>query len=213
MTNAGYFIIDGSHLFARIYEIWRRHSGYNNKRLHIDRLSEALLRTWTIYTGPARRVVFYFRKDDTRLKEMLIIPQVDKPGLKNHWQIKQCGEKIATVPQSQLNKIQPKYRDHFMRGEKGLDIRLACDSLSLVAGGRASDLVFLVNDRDYVPLFEAIQSFGANVYLTDLDSKSKIAKSLAELADRYLTLDSDLPHIFDVQEPTKNLPTQPLSQP
>jgi uncharacterized LabA/DUF88 family protein len=47
-----------------------------------------------------------------------------------------------------------------------------------------------------LPLFESIQEQGGNVYLTALDSKQKISKDLADLADKFLTLDSQIKDLF-----------------
>lgn len=87
-----------------------------------------------------------------------------------------------------------------MRAEKGLDIKLACDVLTLVSSGRVRNIIFLVNDRDYIPLFEAVQDLGGNTYLTALDSSQKIQKGLANLSDKFLTLDNELDNIFGITE-------------
>jgi uncharacterized LabA/DUF88 family protein len=198
MENRGYFVIDGSRLFASIHEIHRTKPTFKDKKLNLSLLTEALLRKWSIYVGTTVRVVYYFKQNDKRLKTLLEIPESDSPGQKDHWQVKECGESIKAIPEEELQKIAPEYRDHFMRAEKGLDIRLTCDVLVLVSTGKASNIVFLVNDRDYIPLFEAVQYLGGNVYLTALDSSQRIQKGLAKFADRYLTLDSDLENIFGV---------------
>lgn len=198
MDNRGYFIVDGSHLFSSIYEIRRTKIEFNDKKLNLALLTEALIRKWSIYVGPTVRVIYYFKQNDKRIKTMLVIPEIDNPGQKDHWQIKECGESIDAIPEEELQKISPLYRDHFARSEKGLDIRLACDVLLLVSSGRAANIVFLVNDRDYMPLFDAIQYLGGNVYLTALDSSQKIQKGLAKLADKYLTFDSELENIFGI---------------
>ncbi len=198
MENRGYFIVDGSHLFSSIYELRRTKSEFKDKKLDIGRLTEALMRKWSIYIGETIRIVYYFKQNDRRLKTMLIVPETDLPGKKDHWQIKECGESIKSIPEEELQKISEQYRDHFIRAEKGLDIKLACDVLIFVSSGRASNIVFLVNDRDYIPLFEAIQYLGGNVYLTGLDSSQKIQKGLANLCDKFLTLDDELDNIFGI---------------
>lgn len=200
MENKGYFIIDGSCLFSRIYELWRKKPEFKDKKLDIGMLTEALMRKWSLNVGTTIRVVYYFKKNDKRLKTMLNIPKADKPGEKNHWQIKECARSIKSVPQKELQKLSEKYRDHFIRSEKGLDIKLTCDALISIATGKVSNMVFLVNDRDYVPLFEAIQDLGGNVYITALDSSHKIQKDLANLADKYLTLDDELESIFGIKK-------------
>lgn len=188
MDNRGYFAIDGSRLFSSIYEIQRTNPQFKDKKLRLSLFNDALVRKWSVYVGSTIRVVYYFKKNDKRINEMLEIPKVIEPGHKDHWQIKECGESLHSVPEAELQKLSPQYRDHFMRAEKGLDIQLACDVLLLAASGRASNMVLLVNDRDYVPLFQAIISLSGNVYLTALDSSQRIQEGLANLADRYLNL-------------------------
>lgn len=213
MNDRGLLIIDGSRLFSSIHEIWRTNEKYRDKKLRISELSEALKRRWSVYTGAITRIVYYFKQRDDRLSRMLVIPETASPGQKDHWQIKECGESIQGVPDSELQKLSEQYRDHFTRAEKGLDIKLACDVLLLVSSGRASNIVFLVNDRDYIPLFEAIQYLGGNVYLTALDSKQTVQKGLANMCDRYLTLDDELDNIFGIsaeKKPEEVLQQQPL---
>lgn len=198
MDNRGYFVVDGSRLFSSIHEIWRERPEFKDKKLKLNLLTEALGRKWSIYTGLTVRYVYYFKQNDKRIKAMLEIPETNIPGEKDHWQITECGESIKSIPDEELQKISAEYRDHFARSEKGLDIRLACDVLIMLATGKVSNIVFLVNDRDYVPLFESVQYLGGNVYLTALDSKQAIQKGLVKFADKYLTLDSDLDNLFGV---------------
>jgi uncharacterized LabA/DUF88 family protein len=199
MQDRGFFVIDGSRLFSSIHEIWRTRPDYSGKRLKLDRLSEALIRKWAIYTGPTTRVVYYFKKRDARITTMLEVPDSEVPGMKDHWQIKECGESIKSIPEQEIQKVDPKYRDQFHRAEKGLDTKLACDALISVATGKASNIVFLVNDRDFIPVLDAIQYLGGNTYLTALDSTQNIQKGLSNLADKYLTLDDEMPNIFGVR--------------
>ncbi len=224
MDNRGYFIIDGSHLFASIHELQRTKQEFTGKKLSIPLLTEALMRKWSLWVGATTRVVYYFKQKDSRLKTMLDIPEANEPGKKDHWQIKECGEAIDAVPDEQLQLLDPQYRDHFARSEKGLDGKLICDVLMLVASDRASNIVFLVNDRDYIPLFESVQALGGNTYLTALDSSQKIQKRLANLADKYLPFDSELDAIFGVvrqppqpqvlqQEVTPVIPHLPVEPP
>lgn len=198
MDNRGYFIIDGSHLFSNIHELQRKKPHLANKKLSIPKLTESLMRNWSLFVGSTIRVVYYFKKGDTRLKSMLDIPKANVPGSKDHWLIKECGQPLKSIPDTQLQKLDSKYRDYFARSEKGLDGRLTCDVLMLVATGKASNIVFLVNDRDYIPLFESVQALGGNTYLTAIDSSLHPQNDLAELADKYLTLDSDLNSIFGI---------------
>jgi len=226
MENRGYFIIDGSHLFSSIHELQRTKMEYAGKKLSIPLLTEALMRRWSLWVGATIRVVYYFKQNDNRLKTMVDIPEADEPGKKDHWQIKECGEPIDAVPDEQLQRLDAEYRDHFARSEKGLDGKLICDVLMLVASGKASNIVFFVNDRDYIPLFESVQALGGNTYLTALDGAQKVQKRLAKLADKFLTLDSELDAIFGVvrqppqpeaqvlqQETASPSPTPPIEPP
>jgi len=225
MDDRGYFIIDGSHLFSSIHELQRTKKEYAGKKLSIPLFTEALMRKWSLWVGATTRVIYYFKQGDNRLGTMLDIPKDEEPGKKDHWQIKECGEAIKAVPDEQLQRLDPEYRDHFYRSEKGLDGKLICDVLMLVANEKASNVVFLVNDRDYIPLFESVQALGGNTYLTALDSSQKIQKRLAKLADKYLTFDSELDTIFgvvhEVSRPAQQLleqdsaisPSKPLIEP
>lgn len=210
MEHRGYFFIDGSHLLSSIFSLWRNKPEFKDKKANIGVLTEALMRKWSLHLGSTVRVIYYFKQNEERLKTLLDIPESTVPGLKDHWQIKETGQNIKDkIPQEELEKISSQFRDHFVRAEKGLDIKLTCDALTLVATGRASSLVFLVNDRDYIPLFEAIQYLGGNVYLTSLDSSQTIQKGLSNLADKYLTLDDELKNIFGISvEPEQALPQQ-----
>ena len=212
MDNRGYFIIDGSRLFSSIHELQRTKPEYSGKKLSISLLTKFLMLKWSPYIGATIRVVYYFKQNDNRIKTMLDIPEADEPDKKDHWRKIECGIPIKSIPDEELQKIDPKYREYFTRQEKGLDTKLICDVLMLVANGKASNIVFLVNDSDYLPLFESVQALGGNTYLTALDSSQKIHKKLANLADKYLTLDSELDQIFGVVRQVQQPESQVLQQ-
>lgn len=200
MDTRGYIFIDGSHLFSKIARIWSTRSNFNKKKLDIGVLTGVLKIKWEFeFQGSSIiRATYYFKKGDKRIKEMLNIPKADKPGEKNRWQIDECGEAVKSIPDRYLQKLPEKYQEQYRRSEKGLDIKLTCDALNLVSNGKASNIVFMVNDSDYIPLFKAVQHLGANVYLTGLESSRKPQKDLAELSDRYLALDDELESIFGI---------------
>lgn len=200
-VERGIQVVDGSHLFASIAQVWRDRPELKQNKLKIDELTTALHTVWYPYTGPAIRTVYYFKKGDKRLKEMLEIPSSSSPKMKSHWLINECAESVTSIPDHELNKLSPKYRDQFHKAEKGLDMELACDALQLVADRRVDSIVFFVNDRDYIPLFRAIQRLGANSYLSALDSKQPIQKDLAKLADLYQTLENNINDIFGYVAP------------
>lgn len=210
MENKGYFIVDGSHLFASIFDIQRKLSRYKGKKLNVSRFSEALIRKWSLNVRGIIRCIIYVKKGEKRVQELLHTGDISKPGVKSHWRIKECGQSISSIPNSELQKVSQKYRDHFLRAEKGVDIQLVCDSLLLASSSKASNFVFLLNDRDYIPLFETLHGLGSNIYLTELSEKIKIQKSLIELADMYLTLDGELDAMFGITEQSQSVPEQTL---
>jgi len=212
MDNRGYFIIDGSRLFSSIHELQRTKPEYSGKKLSISLLTKFLMLKWSPFIGATIRAVYYFKQNDNRIKTMLDIPEADEPDKKDHWRKIECGIPIKSIPEEELQKIDAKYREYFTRQEKGLDTKLICDVLMLVANGKASNIVFLVNDSDYLPLFESVQALGGNTYLTALDSSQKIHKKLANLADKYLTLDYELDQIFGVVRQTQQPESQALQQ-
>ncbi len=116
---------------------------------------------------------------------------------KDYWEIIEYGINIKKgFPGSELEKLDSKYRYYFQKREKGLYIKLFYDALLSIVNNRIQNTVFLVNDRDYIPLFEAIEEQGGNVYLTALDSKQMISPDLIDIADKFLTLDYKLEGIF-----------------
>ena len=200
----GIHVIDGSHLFASITRVWRDHEELQNKKLKIDVFTRAVHSYWTPYTGPAIRSIYYFKKGDKRLKTMLDIPSSQSPNHKSHWQINECAQSVTSIPDSEIQKLDPKYHDLFHKAEKGLDMELACDALQLVADRRIDSVGFLVNDRDYIPLFKALQRLGANTYISGLDIRQPVQKSLVDLADLYHTFESDLDLFFGYTPATQS---------
>jgi len=198
----GIFYVDGSHLFACIERVKRDHPELASSKLNIERLTFNLITIFRNFIGSGIRITYYFRKDDDRIKKYLTISPLH--GLHGHWQIKQCGYNLRrskAILASELDKLSEEYRDIYPRAEKGVDMELACDALSLAAGRTAQSFVFLIDDRDYLPLLQAIQRFGANTYIVGLDIKQKVQDSILELADSYLTLEPYLYDIFDYRPP------------
>lgn len=213
MQNSDSFIlIDGSHLFSSIEKIKKTKKVYLKQKLNLGYFTESVKRVWSFYSGVPIRVNFYFRKGDPRIKEMLIVPKVSIPGEKDNWQVIECGEKNKAIPHKIIENIDLKYRDNVHRLEKGLDTRLTCDALLYVAKQMASKIVFLVNDGDYLPLFQAIQQLGGSVYLTSLDSKQSIHGELCKLCDKYLSLDAELDYVFGIVKTIKTEGEQTFKQ-
>lgn len=180
-------LIDGSYLFSAFTTMRRKDASLKDHFLNINSLTNTLLTHWHPYIGETIRMVFYFKKQDTRIRDLLIIPNINIPGTKNHWRIIECGEPVTSIPDEELQKLSTKYRDIYPRAEKGLDMRIACDVLTAAAMGRISNIVFMIDDRDYIPLIESLQRFGCCTYLTTIDGHPPSEK-LLEVCDHYLDL-------------------------
>ncbi len=197
--SRGIILVDGSYLFASIGRLKKQAIISERARVDIHKLSSHLIDSWGPYINEVVRVSYYFKKNDKRKKSMLLIPKLNKTGAKSHWNIIDCGEPVKTIPHSELDKLSPKWRDTYARAEKGLDMRIACDALSLAATGRINDFVFMINDRDYLPLLDAIQRFGCCTYVTSMDTKAPQAK-LLEKCDYYIDLKDKLKTFIDESE-------------
>jgi uncharacterized LabA/DUF88 family protein len=198
--NNGCYYIDGSFLFQSIERIKKDHPELTSSSLNIAILSERLMDAFQENINSSLRVIYYFRVKDPRIKNLIIPPVHGNTG---HWQIKECGinvKNIRPIPTSVLDKLPERYRDLYPRAEKGLDMELACDALMLAASGKVQNFVFMINDRDYVPLLTSLQRLGANTYLAGLDLKQKMHNSLLNLSDNYRTLEVHLHQIFDYAE-------------
>jgi uncharacterized LabA/DUF88 family protein len=194
----GMIMVDGSFLFASINRIRRADKDLEKLKLNIGSLSYLLRSNWGLLLGEIVRTSYYFKKNDKRIDTLLTIPDIQVSNIKDHWQIIECAQPIETVPDEEIEKLDPKFRDAFSRAEKGLDMRLACDSLSTAATGRITDFAFMINDRDYIPMLEALQRFGCCTYLTTLYSEPP-NKMLLDICDRYISLDQQaVKNLFNI---------------
>src|SRR4051812_37256921 len=126
----GIVVVDGSRLFAEIFDI-RRTRSKPSAKCNLAELSSMLHHVWRSNLGEYVRTTYYFKQQDKRIQDMLTLGTV-----RDHWGIVECGISLSAIPDEELAKLPPKYRDHFPRSEKGVDIKLACDCLSLAATGR-----------------------------------------------------------------------------
>jgi uncharacterized LabA/DUF88 family protein len=186
--SKGIVAVDGSRLFSEIFEI-RRSRNAPNLQCNITALSNHLRFVWRNVLGEFIRATYYFKQQDKRIKEMLKVDQD-----REHWKIVECGIPLPAIPDEELAKLSPKYRDHFPRSEKGVDIKLTCDCLSLAATGRVDSFIFHFNDRDFLPLIEAIQGLGCNAYLTSLSIRP--SQELIDACDRYTSMEGYLDAIL-----------------
>ncbi len=180
-----YFFVDGTYLIHCVDRMRKANPTLLKKKLHIGKLADGLLNHSRTYAGSYGRAMIYFRKNDPRLASHFFTPKSNKPSAINHWKVVQCAEKNITIPKKELEKLEPKYQRIFPRAEKGLDIKLSCDSLFLISTQKADIAGFIINDLDYFPLLETIQNLGGNVYLYSLSSNEKIQDKLTDLCDIY----------------------------
>ncbi len=192
----GMILIDGSYLFGSIQRLKREETISNEAAVDIPKLSDELIRSWARFIDNLVRVTYFFKKRDERIRSQLSIPEFGKTGAKSHWNIVECGEPTSSMPSDELDKLSPKWRDNYARAEKGLDMRIACDALSLAAMGRIDDFVFMMNDRDYLPLLLALQRFGCCTYITSFDTKAPQNK-LLEVCDYFIDLKDKLNTFID----------------
>lgn len=206
--DAGFIVVDGSYLLMSIQQVWKDHPELKGHQLDILVLSRGLRMLWARNMPVMIRTKYYFKPSDSRVAKLIKKEDITQPRVKDHWQIIECGQNADTIPDDVLLQLPEKYRDIYPRAEKGVDMQLACDTLLLQANQSARNFVFLVNDRDYLPLFHAIQSLGGNTYLTGLDSIQKVRTELLELSDQYLCADDFLHQAFGVKKPEPQPPKQ-----
>ncbi len=192
----GMILIDGSYLFGSIQRLKSKKTISKEAVVDIPKLSNELMRSWAPYMDNLVRVSYFFKKRDERIRSQLSIPKLGKTGAKSHWDIVECGEPTSSIPGGELDKLLPKWRDNYARAEKGLDMRIACDALSLAAMGRVDDFVFMLNDRDYLPLLLALQKFGCCTYITSFDTKAPQDK-LLKVCDYFVDLKDKLNTFID----------------
>jgi len=194
----GLILIDGSSLFASIAQLKKSHNEFKDSQLDIEQFSGWTIHEWRNNIGEVVRITYYFKKNDPRIEKLLILPDLKIPGKKDHWRIIECGDPTDTIPEDQLQKLDPKWRDTYARAEKGLDTRIACDALVAAATSRANDFVFFINDRDYIPVLEEIQKLGCCAYLMGLD-EAPPQKKLLDICDRYGNMSQYLKILFHVK--------------
>jgi uncharacterized LabA/DUF88 family protein len=196
MMDKGQILIDGSYLFACIASLKRQNKIPDEKVVSVEHLTRYLMVKWRRFAGDIIRVNYYFKKQDKRISNDLHNIEIERPDLKDHWAIIECGEPISSMPEGELNKIDLKYRDQCRRAEKGLDMRIACDALSAAATGRIQNFVFMINDRDYIPLLDALQRMGCRTYITSFGADPP-NKELLRFCDCYNFVDPNCSSILE----------------
>lgn len=101
-------------------------------------------------------------------------------------------DKINCLPDTHviLGKIKTSTKNG-RREQKGVDIKLAIDSLESAKSGVVDVIAIASGDADFAPLVEAIRRAGPHVLV--LAFQTSISDDLRNVADRFLTLPDD-PH-------------------
>ena len=78
-----------------------------------------------------------------------------------------------------------KFKNHFSKSEKGIDIEICCDAFKLASASRLDRLFLLTNDDDFIPFCRTMKEYGANVSIIHLSDKVTRNISLLREADSY----------------------------
>lgn len=202
-----YFFIDGSALTSQIRQLRRHDESFNGRKLCPRRMIFHMVSALHVLTGGEfKRATFYFPTgDETSAAEYLDMPDHAKPGEVRDVHFKFCGKKLkrtAGLAEFVETNVPPKWRDHFNKSEKGIDIEICCDALKLASAGRIERLFVLTNDDDFIPLFRTIKEFGANIsviHLSDVVSKNE---SLLREADTYDVISMEMLSQVFLPKPT-----------
>ncbi|RMA96992.1 LabA-like NYN domain-containing protein [Hydrogenothermus marinus] len=155
-----------------------------------------------------RKLVNFLAKDRWLLRAYFYtgIPQGDFPEeMKKQWkkqksflnELKNIGIKVRTMP---LKKTP----EGFI--EKGVDILLATDMLSLAFRDAYDTAILVSGDSDYIPVVEEIQQLGKRV--ENVSFKKTSSYELRNVCDKYMILDKyiDLFTYVDKQIELKKQP-------
>lgn len=182
-----YFFVDGSSLLSDVAKIKKRQDFYS-KKLDLPLFVESFL---IIVRGRLgidsyKRFVFYFVKNETRIKKDLILPQFDEPNRMSDVHIKYCGKKVkgGNYVDRWIAKNKPPKRvlERLHKSEKAVDTQICCDALQLAALGQLERLFLYANDYDFIPLCKIIKTMGTNISLFRLEAKN-VNKDLANECD------------------------------
>lgn len=184
-----YFFVDGSSLLSDVAKIKKRQAFYSKKldlRLFVE--SFFLIVQSRLGVESYKRFVFYFVKNETRIKENIILPQFDIPNVVSDVHIQYCGKKVkggANVDKWIAKNKPPKsVLERLHKTEKAVDTQICCDALQLAASGQLERLLLYTNDYDFVPLCQIIKTMGANVSLFKLEAKN-VNRDLVEECDSF----------------------------
>ena len=181
-----YFFIDGSALLGDVTRLKRDVALPETAQLDLIAFAR-------FFTGPNlqafhansyRRFVFYFVKDDERLRSLVLLPDFTQPGLISDIRIEYCGKRIKQFESARQwldeHHAPESVRECVYRSEKAVDTQICCDALQLAGTGKLDRLFLYTNDFDFVPLCRALRQLGANINLFRLRADAVNAALAAE---------------------------------
>jgi len=196
MVN-NYLFIDGSALLSDIKKYKSNHPELTDKKFSPMIFSTTFFgskKFATFHENSSRRTVFYFVKNDKRIKELVKIPQYTKSGEINDLEIKYCGKRIPIFEKAKEwleNKKAPAYvTDSLYKSEKAVDTQICCDALVFLSLDKLDRLFLYSNDYDFIPLFKTIKTMGENISLVKL-TDMKVNKDLATECDSFCSFTDD----------------------
>ena len=166
-----YFFVDGSALLADVRRLKSDLGLPPASQLKLVQFAQHFTgRLFQEFHGNAyRRFVFYFVKDDERLRQQVLLPDFTIAGGVSDVRIEWCGKRITQFEKARVwldEHDAPEFvRECLYRSEKAVDTQISCDALQLAGTGKLDRLFLYTNDYDFVPLCRALRQLGANVNL------------------------------------------------
>ena len=166
-----YFFVDGSALLADVRRLKADTGIPSTSQLKLVQFAQHFTgRMYQEFHGNAyRRFVFYFVKDDERLRQHVLLPDFTIAGGVSDVRVEWCGKRITQFEKARTWLDQydaPDYvRECLYRSEKAVDTQISCDALQLAGTGKLDRLFLYTNDYDFVPLCRALRQLGGNINL------------------------------------------------
>ena len=192
-----YFYIDGSALLSDIKKQTEVKAHLKGKKFNpiifckIFQGSQSLRK---FHENAYNRIVFYFVKNDPRIKKLIKIPDFRVPGLIEDIEIKYCGKRIPIYKKAAdwlEEKRAPHYvTDSLYKSEKAVDTQICCDAFFLLALNKLDRLFLYSNDYDFIPLCGAIKTMGANINLIRL-TETRVNNDLVSVCDGFHSFTAD----------------------
>lgn len=195
MFDKTYYFVDGSSLIADIKKLQRTKKDIKNKKLSIIKFVQYFSgpRFQSLTTG-FKRFTLYFVRNEDRINDLFILPNLTSPGESEDIHIKYCGKRVRSNKSAYkwLEKKDPPKSivDILNKSEKAVDTQICCDALSLSCYDRLDRLFLYTNDFDYFPLCEELKRNGSNISLFRLH-KRNVNKELAEVCDTFSVVEQN----------------------